>query len=82
MAFHVRDPETDALVRKLAKQKGVGLTEAIREAARNELEREEGKLSLWERTADIRAEIASWPKTGLKADKAFFDDMWGQGDDD
>jgi antitoxin VapB len=75
MAFHVRDPETDALVRKLAKRKGVGITEAIREAARNELEREESKLSLWERTADIRAEIASWPKTGLKADKAFFDSL-------
>ena len=45
------------------------------EAARNELEREESKLSLWERTADIRAEIASWPRTGLKADKAFFDSL-------
>jgi antitoxin VapB len=75
MAFHVRDPETDALVRKLAKHKGVGITEAIREAARNELEREESKLSLWERTAYIRAEIASWPRTGLKADKAFFDSL-------
>jgi antitoxin VapB len=81
MAFHVRDPKTDALVRKLAQRKGVGITEAIREAAQNELDREEKKLSLWERTADLRAEIASWPDTGLKADKAFFDDMWGQGDD-
>ncbi len=75
MAFHVRDPETDALVRALAKRKGVGITEAIREAAARELKREEKKLSLWERTADIRAEIASWPKTGLKADKAFFDSL-------
>jgi antitoxin VapB len=82
MAFHVRDPETDALVRKLAQRKGVGLTAAIREAARNELEREESKLSLWERTADLRAQVASWPDAGKKADKAFFDDMWGQGDDD
>jgi antitoxin VapB len=80
MAFHVRDPETDALVRKLAKRKGVGLTEAIREAATHELEREEKKLSLWERTADIRAEIASWPETGLKADKAFFDSLSGEDD--
>ncbi len=75
MAFHVRDPKTDALVRKLAKRKGVGITEAVREAAAHELELEESKLSLWERTADIRAEIASWPETGLKADKAFFDSL-------
>ena len=81
MAFHVRDPETDALVRELARRKGVGITDAIREAARNELEREKNKLSLWERTADLRAEIASWPKTGLKADKAFFDALSGEGDD-
>jgi len=82
MAIHIRDPKTDEIVRKLAKRKGVGLTVAIREAAERELEFEEKKLSLWERTADIRARIASYPDTGLKADKAFYDDLWGQGDDD
>ncbi len=81
MAFHVRDPETDAIVRRLAKKKGVGITEAIREAVRNEMEREEQKLSLWERTADIRAEIASWPSTGFKADKAFYDSLNDEKDD-
>jgi antitoxin VapB len=82
MAFHVRDPKTDAAVRKLAAQRGIGITEAVREAAEEALERDGKKLSLWERTADIRARIASYPDTGLKADKAFFDDLWGQGDDD
>ena len=81
MAFHIRDPETDRLVRRLAKQKGVGITEAVREATKNELEREDHKLSLWERTADVRARIAAYPDTGLKADKAFFDELWGQEDD-
>ena len=81
MAIHLRDPETDELVRRLAAKKGVGITEAIREAVRDALGPEEQKLSLWERTADIRARIASYPDTGLKADKAFFDDLWGQGDD-
>ena len=81
MAFHVRDPETDAIVRRLARRKGVGITEAVREAARNELEREEQKLSLWERTADIRAEVASWPDTGLRADKAFYDSLNDEEDD-
>lgn len=81
MAFHVRDPRTDAAVRKLAKRRGIGLTEAVREAVEHELDREDSKLSLWERTADLRAEVASWPATGLKADKAFYDDLSGQGDD-
>ena len=81
MAFHIRDPKTDAVVRKLAKRKGVGITEAVLEAAEHELEREEKRPSLWERTADLRAEVASWPDTGKKADKAFFDELWGQGDD-
>ena len=80
MAIHVRDAETDALVRKLAAKKGMGLTEAIREAVRSELGREEEKVSLWERTADIRAEIKSWPSTGLNADKAFFDSLSGEED--
>lgn len=46
MAIHVRDPETDSLVRRLARRKGVGLTDAIREAVANELERDEKALSL------------------------------------
>ncbi len=80
MAFHVRDPKTDTIVRNLAQRRGIGITEAVREAAAEALEREDSKLSLWERTADIRARIASYPDTGLKADKAFFDEMWGQED--
>lgn len=76
MAIHVRDPETDALVRRLAQRKGLGLTETIREAVKNELEEGDKKLSLWERTADIRARIASYPKTGLEADKAFYDSLY------
>lgn len=30
MAFHIRDEETDTLVRELARRKGVGLTEAVK----------------------------------------------------
>jgi antitoxin VapB len=75
MPFHIRDPATDEAVRKLAARRGIGITEAVRAATEEALRRDEEKLSLWERTADIRAEIASWPKTGLKADKAFFDSL-------
>ena len=30
MAFHIRDPETDALVRELADKAHVGITEAVK----------------------------------------------------
>ena len=81
MAFHVRDPETDRLVRKLAERKGVGITEAVRDAARNELEREDKKLSLWERTADIRAELNANADPNFTPDKAFFDWLSGEEED-
>jgi antitoxin VapB len=81
MAIHVRDPETDALVRKLAAKKGIGITEAIREAVSNELDREDSKLSLWERTADIRAELNANPDQNFTPDKAFFDWLSGEEDD-
>ena len=80
MAFHVGDPETDAFVRRLAVKNGVGITDAIREAALNELAREEQKLSLWERTADIRAELNANADPNFTPDKAFYD--WLSGEED
>jgi antitoxin VapB len=75
MAFHIRDPKTDAAVRELAREKGVSITVAVREAAERELAERRKKLPLMERIKDITDEIASWPKTGLKADKAFYDSL-------
>jgi antitoxin VapB len=80
MAFHVRDPKTDALVRELAASRGIGVTEAIREATQEALERDGKKLSLWERTADIRARLNANPDPDFKADKAFYD--WLSDEDD
>jgi antitoxin VapB len=77
MAFHVRDAETDALVRKLAVQRGVGLTDAVKLAVKAELGREAQKTPLQTRLREIRAEISDAPRTGLKADKAFFDELSG-----
>jgi antitoxin VapB len=78
MAFHVRDPETDALVRRLARQKGVGITEAVKLAVGAELRREAApKPPLRERIRAIQDEVQSWPYTGLKADKTFFDELSG-----
>lgn len=78
MAFHVRDPETDALVRKLAAEEGVGLTEAVKLAVAARLQTRESQVPVRERVRRIQEEIARYPATGLKADKAFFDEMSGE----
>ncbi|MCQ8782364.1 type II toxin-antitoxin system VapB family antitoxin [Mangrovibrevibacter kandeliae] len=53
MPFHIKNPETDALARKVAEIKKVGLTEAVHLALEHELEREKAKPSL----ADLAAEF-------------------------
>ena len=78
MAFHVRDPETDALVRELATERGLGLTEAVKLAVKAELDhRRANRADRLAAMDAIQGEIAAWPKTGLKADKAFFDELSG-----
>ena len=79
MPFHIRDPETDTLVRELARKKGCGLTEAVKLAVGNELERDDTRSKL-ERIKAIQDEVAQWPRSGLKADKAFFDELSGDED--
>ena len=73
MPFHIRDPKTDHLVRELARKKRVGLTEAVREAVQHELNEIDKCLPLAERIKAIQDDFAAIPKTGLKADKAFYD---------
>lgn len=78
MAIHIRDPDTDAVVRRLARRRGVGITEAVKLAAEAELRRDADDIQAALR--DVQAEVAARGRSGLKADKAFFDDLSGQGD--
>jgi antitoxin VapB len=86
MAIHLRKPETDRLIRRLAESRGIGLTEAVHEAVEEALHRDEmseaeqGRL-LRERLAPLLESLDQLPRTGEKADKRFFDEMWGQEDD-
>jgi antitoxin VapB len=75
MPFHVRDTETDTLVRALARKRGCGLTEAVRQAVTAELRRAEAATPLRERLKALRDEVAALPDTGLEADKAFYDSL-------
>lgn len=77
MAFHVRDPEADAMPRAYAEEKRVGITDAIKLAVTRA--READAAARTEKLAKMRAisaRIAALPNTGLKADKAFFDEMY------
>lgn len=78
MALHIRDDETDALVRELAARKRVGLTDAVKLAVSRELERDEADRAERRRKLDeLVAYVDTFPRTGEKADKAFFDQLSG-----
>ena len=79
MTFYVKDPATDKAVRKLAKLKGKTLTDTIREAVESALEEQkrEKRLTFLERIKPIQDRLAKYRKTGLEADKAFFDELSG-----
>lgn len=78
MAFHIKNPDTDALARKVAALKKIGLTEAVHAALAHELEREQGRPSLVEIgiqfCRDLRAK--GNPAGGKPADKAFRDSLY------
>ncbi len=81
MSFHIRNPDTDAAVRRLAASMGVSLTEAVRIAAENELQRAQPKRTesdFMKSVHEVQARLAKYPKTGRKADKAFFDWLSGE----
>jgi len=78
VAYSIKDPETDELIRKLAKAKGKPIVDAIREACANELQREREKKSLWERVQPLVARVAAFPNRADQhaSHKDFFDEMW------
>jgi antitoxin VapB len=76
MAIHVTNPVVEAKLRELAERHGIGVTAAIDLAV--EAARKADEAEIQRRRTAIKAiqdEIASWPKTGLKADKAFYDSL-------
>lgn len=78
MAFHIRNRETDALARKVAAAKGVGLTEAVHEALENELARQKPKKDLIEFSHEFARRLRELgdPESGLPADKEFIDSLY------
>ena len=77
MAFYVKDPATDKAVRRLAKIKGKTLTDTIREAVEKEYANTKASKSVAEKLDALAERFGKFPRSGLEADKAFFDDLSG-----
>jgi antitoxin VapB len=76
MAFHVKDRATDEAVRRLAQLKRKTLTETIREAVEHEYQRERSQIPLIDRLRPIQERFGAVSHPGgLRADKAFFDEL-------
>jgi antitoxin VapB len=78
MAFHIKNPETDALARRVAALKNTGLTEAVHTALAHELEREQDKpreIDAWIEFARKLRESGN-PALALPADKDFIDSLY------
>jgi antitoxin VapB len=65
MALSIKDPETDALVRRLAKLKKTSFTGAIRLAVNNELNLSEKRRGptpeFWAKLRQLQDEVAALP---------------------
>jgi antitoxin VapB len=78
MPLHVRDPETTAVVRRLAAERRISLTQAVRTACLEALDRDRAAKPIADRVAPILARLDALPDTGRKVDKSFFDAEWGE----
>jgi antitoxin VapB len=78
MPLHIKDDAATEAVRRLARVRKLTLTEAVRVACEEALEREERVRPIAERLADIHERVRAAAQTGRKADKAFFDREWGE----
>jgi len=85
MVIHVKDEKTDMLVRRLARSRGIGITDAIREAAEEALARDtagerEEDTPLRQRLQPLLSRLDRLPRPQGATDKKFFDDLWGEGE--
>jgi antitoxin VapB len=75
MPLNIRSEEVNRLAEQLAARQRLSKTEAVKLALKNELRRLEEAVPLKDRLRPLQARISKRPSTGLKADKAFYDDL-------
>jgi len=76
-SLYIKDAVTTDLVERLAKRRGVTKTEAVRRAVEADLAKDEPRQTAREKLEDFYRRYPQPEPTGLKADKAFFDELSG-----
>ncbi len=79
MPLNIRSEQVNQLAQALAERTRMSKTDAVRTALENELRRLDGKVPLRERLRPLQARVLARPATGQEADKAFYDELSGQG---
>ena len=80
-SLFIKDSETAALATELAAKLGTTKTELVRDLLRQrkaQLKSPEPKRDFVAWVEEYRRKHPLPPPTGLKADKAFFDELWGE----
>lgn len=80
-SLYVKDEEANDLATRLAVQRGISKTAAVKLALQHELDRGEAIVPLRERMAAWRKAHPLGEPTGLKADKAFYDSLNDEDED-
>ncbi|MDR6874822.1 antitoxin VapB [Bosea sp. BE125] len=78
MGLSIKNEAVETLARDLARRHGTGVTEIIRLALVEKAERDLPEKTLWEKLAPIHEELRKAGKTGLVADRAFYDELNGE----
>jgi hypothetical protein len=84
MALHIVDPAAEAAVRKLAKARGITLTQAVMQAATEAVERAEALNKskqapafneIWADIQEVQKRLAAYPSrnSAIESHKEFFD---------
>jgi antitoxin VapB len=75
MPLNIRSEEVNALAEKLAAQRQLTKTEAVRQALKEAVQRENNNVPFMERIKIIQDRIAARGRSDLEADKAFYDSL-------
>jgi antitoxin VapB len=78
MPLYIKDDVTAALVTELAQRRGLTKQDAVKMAVKAELDRTEPTVPLLDRLHMFWEAYPMPSRTGLKADKQFFDELSGE----
>ena len=79
MPLNIRNEAVNRLAERLAARVRLSKSDAVKLALESELRRLDETVPLRERLRPLQSRILARPATGLEADKAFYDDLGGEG---